>query len=45
MNKQINIFVDLSLVKEENKEKIEMLVLKGVMLQNIKSRYPAWIVK
>ncbi len=45
MNKQINIFVDLSLVKEENKQLIEMLVLKGVMLENVKCKYPTWIVR
>jgi len=45
MNKQINIFVDLSLVKEENKWLIEMLVLKGVMLENVMCEYPAWIVE
>ena len=45
MNKQISVFIDLRAVKEENKEKIEMLVLKGVMLQNVKSKYPAWIVR
>jgi len=39
------IVIDLSSCKEENKEKIEMLVLKGVMLQNVKSKYPAWIVR
>jgi len=39
------IVIDLSRCEEENKEKIEMLVLKGVMLQNVKSKYPAWIVR
>ena len=45
MNKQINIYIDLSFVKEENKQLIEMLVLKGVMLENVKCKYPAWIVR
>jgi len=45
MNKQINIYIDLNFVKEENKWLIEALVLKGVMLENVKCKYPAWIVK
>jgi len=39
------IIIDLTRASEENKEKIEMLVLKGVMLENVKCRYPAWIVR
>jgi len=39
------IVIDLSRCKEENKEKIEMLVLKAIIRHNIKSKYPAWIVR
>ena len=45
MSEQINVYIDLGLCEERNKEAIEMLVLKGVILQNVKSRYPAWIVE
>ena len=45
MSEQINIIVDLTYCEEENKKLIEMLVLKGVILQNVKSKYPAWIVR
>jgi len=45
MNKQINVYIDLSLCEEKNKWLIEALVLKGVMLENVKCRYPAWIVR
>lgn len=45
MNKQINIYIDLSFCGEKNKQLIEMLVLKGVMLENVKCKYPAWIVE
>ena len=44
MNKHINVYIDLSYCKEENKGVIEMLLLKSVILENVKSKYPAWML-